>query len=143
MERPQTARPVVRSLLALAQLLPIVQSIKRLKVVVVEAIVMVASDRLSHRGARAAVLALFIFVLPPLLWTLLIWTDRSSPRAAGLAGGIATLAVAMLPGIAAIWQLRMRVSTRWLISTLYCAGMGAALLFWGLLFACAALHDCP
>lgn len=102
-----------------------------------------ACDRLKHRGARAAVLALLIFVLPPLLWTLLIWTDRLPPKGAGLVGGIGTLAVAMLPGFAAIWQLRVRVSTRWLISSFYCVGMGAVLLFWGLLFACAALHDCP
>lgn len=88
-------KPIVRSLLALAQLLPIVQPTKWPTVIVVEGIVMVASDRLRHRGARAAVLVLFIFVLPPLLWTLLIWTDKLPPKGAGLAGGIATLAVAM------------------------------------------------
>ena len=104
---------------------------------------MMIYDRLGHRGARASVIALFIFVLPPLLWTLLIWTDKLPPKGAGLVGGIATLAVAMLPGFAAIWQLRVRVSTRWLNLSFYCAGMGAVLLFWGLLFTCAALHDCP
>lgn len=101
------------------------------------------SDRLSYRGARAAVLTISIFVLPPLLWTLLIWTNTLPPRWAGLAGGIAALAVTMLPGFAAIWQLQVRVSTRYLIASFYCVGMGVVLLFWGLLFACGAMHDCP
>jgi hypothetical protein len=90
---------------------------------------------------RAAALLTSTFLLPPALWTLLIWTDELPPRWAGLTGLIVVLAVVMLPGFASIWQLPVRLSTRCIIIPFYVVSMVSILFFWRLMFACAAMHD--
>ncbi len=49
----------------------------------------------------------------------------------------------MLPGVVGIGLMQVRRSTKWSILPFYCMGMGMALLWWGMIFACVVLHDCP
>ncbi|WP_126053691.1 MULTISPECIES: hypothetical protein [Sphingomonas] len=98
----------------------------------------------SRIGAmRPIALFAVIFLVPPVLWALIIWTDKLPSSWSHPFAAYGLLALVMLPGFAGIWFLRVRRSTKFLMMPLYCAGMIFTLFFWGLLFACGAMNDCP
>jgi hypothetical protein len=103
---------------------------------------MLAAPRPYPNAMRLALIAALVFVVPPVLWTSLIWADKLPSGWEGPTAFFALLALVMLPGFAAIWKLRLRPSTKVLILPFYGVGMGFSLVVWGLLFACGAMHDC-
>lgn len=97
----------------------------------------------ESRLARCAVITGLLLIAPPLVWLLIIWADQVPSSWSHPIFAYGLVAIAMSPGLAGIWMLRLRSSTKMLLAPLYAASMGFALLALGLLFVCVATHDCP
>lgn len=61
----------------------------------------------------------------------MIWGDKLPPSWLHPVAAYGLLASVMLPGIAGIWMLRIRNSTKLFMLPFYLVGMTATLLFWG------------
>jgi hypothetical protein len=104
---------------------------------------MIAPSQSRLNSVRPAIIFVLVFVVPPAFWTLMIWGDKLPPSWLHPIFAYGLLASVMLPGLAGIWMLRIRTSTKFLMLPFYLVDMTVTLLFWGLLFACGAMNDCP
>ncbi|MEG3089806.1 hypothetical protein [Sphingomonas sp. PB4P5] len=104
---------------------------------------MITASQSPLNSLRPAIVFALVFIIPPTLWTLLIWEDKLPPIWSHPVLAYGLMASVMLPGLVGIRMLHIRRSTKFLMLPFYLVGMTVTLLFWGLLFACGAMNDCP